>query len=77
MAAIKFEWQLEVTKSGEIFIHHLSAPRFSVQLIIEGSEPNIQVVFKAKWKDRPQGGFDWYFKALEFYNSSIAKMPRW
>jgi hypothetical protein len=76
MAKIKFEWQLEGNEAGEVFVHHLTSPRFTVKLIIEGQQPDIRVAFEAKWKDPSQGGFDWYFKALDFYNSTVAKFPK-
>jgi hypothetical protein len=67
------EWQLEITKKGEIFVQHLALPRFTMQIIIEGQQPNISVRFKGKWIDQKVGGFDWYFKALEFYNNAPKK----
>jgi hypothetical protein len=67
------EWQLEITEKGEIFVQHLALPRFTMQIIIEGQQPNIGVRFKGKWIDQEVGGFDWYFKALEFYNNAPKK----
>jgi hypothetical protein len=72
---VTFEWQLEVNEAG-FFVYHLIGPRFRVQIIIEGEQPDICVTFKAKWQDQAQPGFDWYFKALEFYNSNITKLPK-
>lgn len=69
------EWQLTITTEGEIFVQHLVLPRFTMQIIIEGHQPDISVRFKGKWIDREQGGFDWYFKALEFYNNSPKPPP--
>lgn len=64
------EWQLEITEKGEIFVQHLVLPRFTMQIIIGGQQPNISIRFKSKWTDREVGGLDWYLKALEFYNSA-------
>lgn len=62
------EWKLEITEAGEIFVQHLTLPRFTVQLIIMSGQPDPCVHFKMNWMDAKQGGFDWHFKALEFYN---------
>ena len=63
------EWQLQITESGEIFVQHLKFPRFIVQIIVEGQQPDVSVQFKMKWNDSKQEGLDWHLKALEFYNN--------
>jgi hypothetical protein len=64
------EWQLQITETGEIFVHHFASPRFTVQIIIADGQPDLCVNFKMNWKDAKQGDLDWYLKALEFYNNA-------
>jgi hypothetical protein len=63
------EWQLEITEKSEIFVQHRITPKFTMQIIIEGQQPNINIRFKGKWINQEVGELDWYFKALEFYNN--------
>lgn len=61
------DWQLLI-ENGEVFVSHVTYPRFATQIIIEGQQPEMSFSFKIKWKDPEQGRFDWMVKALEFYN---------
>ena len=69
------EWQSWV-EGGEIFAKHLVLPPFVTEVIIEGARSGIAGFMQAKWEDRKQGGLDWQFKALEFYNHAIRHAPR-
>lgn len=64
------EWQLEITVTGEIYVQHLTVPRFIVQIIIANGQPDLCVNFKMSWKDAKAGDFYWHLKALEFYNNA-------
>jgi hypothetical protein len=64
------EWQLEITEKGEIFVQHITLPRFTAQIIIHSSQPEPCVAFKSKWTDQKLDEMGWYLKALEFYNNA-------
>ena len=68
------EWRLTINEKSEIFVEHFTIPRFTTQIIIKTGQSDTSVSFKSKWQDLEQGGFDWYFKALEFYNKA-KKLP--
>jgi hypothetical protein len=67
------EWQLYISEKGEVFVHHITLPRFTVQIIFHSDQPKPHVSFKSKWEDQKLEEMDWYLKALEFYNNAPKK----